>query len=153
MSIADLEVVELCLECLDHAVSQIEVLAKAIALLQVNFPLRSGQNCLSTSIKGPLGTRCPSQWSIGATHVQVADNDHLLPSCNQPPQALPQHQMIVHLVLKLRIGSFIRTVQVDEHKQAKVEHERASFEVQSEKVIWGLFVGIGYEVEFVRKGV
>ena len=62
-------------------------------------------------------------------HVQVADDDHLAPRRDQPAHALLEHQVVVHLVRESRVGSFVRAVQVDQHEEAKVEHERASFEV------------------------
>ena len=87
------------------------------------------------------------------THVQVADHDDLPPCSDQPANALLQHQVVVHLVRKARIGPFVQAVQVDQHEQAKVEHEHASLEVQCEEVVRRLLVGVGDEREFVRGGV
>ena len=87
------------------------------------------------------------------THVQVADHDDLTPGSDQPANALLQHQVVVHLVRKARVGPFVRAVQVDQHKQAKVEHEHASLKVQREEVVRRLLVSVGDECEFVRGGV
>ena len=43
-------------------------------------------------------------------HVQVADDDHLAPRGGQLSYALLEHQVVVHLVRKSRVGTFIRTV-------------------------------------------
>lgn len=86
-------------------------------------------------------------------HVQVADDDDLAAGSDQPAHALLEHQVVVHLVRKSRVGTFVRTVQVDEHEQAKVEHDRASFEVEREEVRRLLVVGVGEELELVREGV
>lgn len=90
------------------------------------------------------------EWSCA--DVYVTDDDNLASFIDEFIDAFLEHQVIVHLERETGIRCFVGAIDIDEHEETKVEHEGASFCIESNE-IGRCIVAIWHQFHIVSRGI
>ena len=115
---------------------------------------------MEPSSRGVIMKRCRVAGEMAVTVVEwscadvyVTDNDNLASLGDEDIDAFLEQKVIVHLEWETDIRCFVRAINVDKDKEAKVEHEGTSFRIQRNEIGRRSVVVIRHKFHFVSRGI